>query len=102
LKGVKGLILGDFTDCRDTVPTVLKAPATNLKNPSPSNLMPLRVKIPDDQALQFVFQELARRTNLPILTGLPLGHGDRHASIQLGQRYQLTQSGHFYALHTKR
>lgn len=90
LKGVKAIVLGDFTDCHDTVPNRIDP-----LDPKHQRLIPLRGQYPDEEALRFVFSELARRTKIPVAMGMPAGHGPNFHSIYLGQNYTLTREGKF-------
>lgn len=89
-KDVQAIVLGDFTDCRDTVPMRLDP-----TDSSQTRLIPLRASYPDAEGLRFVFKELALRTRIPVAYGLPVGHGTQHHSLWLGKRYQLKSDGSF-------
>jgi muramoyltetrapeptide carboxypeptidase len=89
-RGVKAIVLGDFTDCHDTAPLRLDP-----FDPRREKQIPLRATYPDEKALGFVFSELSRRTKIPVAIGMPVGHGPNFHSITLGQRYTLTRDGRF-------
>ncbi|MBS1960125.1 MAG: LD-carboxypeptidase [Bdellovibrionales bacterium] len=89
-KGVKAIVLGDFMDCRDTVPMRID-PFDNERK----RMIPLRAAYPDQEALQFVFAELSRRTKIPVAFGIPAGHGPNFHSLYLGKKYTLKKNGEF-------
>ncbi len=92
-KGAKGIVLGDFTECRDTAPLVFKSVPKDLFHPTPEELMPLRETLDSKQALAMVFKDLGQRLSLPVLAGLPLGHGGRNYSLALGEPYRISLKG---------
>jgi muramoyltetrapeptide carboxypeptidase len=92
-KGVKALVLGDFTACHDTAPQVLKKLPVNLAQPTTDELQPLRRTLNDEDALNLVFSSLGQRLNIPVLKGLPLGHGHQHYAIGLGLSYTISPAG---------
>ena len=102
LKGVKALVLGDFTDCNDTAPQVLQVrPAEDenfeeqLRHPKNESLGFLRSLYEPWVALDYVFQSLGERNQIPVYKGLPIGHGKNHFSLFLGKKHHLKKNGVF-------
>jgi muramoyltetrapeptide carboxypeptidase len=100
LKGCKAIVLGDFTDCNDSVPMGLaRGPLPGepkeafLKAPPKDALRPLRQGIPADEGLARIFRELGERLNLAVFRGVPAGHGNHHHALWLGKRHELSKSG---------
>ncbi len=101
-KGAKALVLGDFTDCNDTVAqTIQRLPGAGevgdsfLKSPPASVMAPIRQVMPPQDALTYVFRALGERNQLPVFKGLPIGHGDQHFSVDLGRSHILRVDGTF-------
>jgi muramoyltetrapeptide carboxypeptidase len=102
LKGAKGIVLGDFLDCPDSVPLCLQAApppgvdlAGFLKSPPKEAMGYLRTIHATDEALQFIFQGVGERNQIPVFKGLPVGHGPNHHSLFLGKKHSLQKSGKF-------
>jgi muramoyltetrapeptide carboxypeptidase len=102
LKGCKGIILGDFMDCKDSVPLFLsRGPKENesrelfLRSPPKDAMSPLRNTIPPEDGLNFIFQSLGKRLELPVFSGLPVGHGPHFFPLYLGKKHELKRSGVF-------
>ena len=100
LKGVKAIVLGDFTDCHDTVPKTLQIkpdPISSefLKNPPTEAMGNLREIYPSPIALDYVFRGVGERNKIPVFKGLPIGHGENHFSIFLGKKHELRLNGAF-------
>jgi muramoyltetrapeptide carboxypeptidase len=99
LEGVRAIILGDFTNCDDEVSTCfkpLKSGADPRKLMEPQNQrerIPLRKSWPIDSALREIFGSVGSALNIPIATGLPVGHGPGYSPLPLGARYRLGSDG---------
>jgi muramoyltetrapeptide carboxypeptidase len=101
-KGTRAVVLGDFLDCPDSVPTCLidSPPAgidlgEYLKNPPKEALGYLRKIYTSDAALDFVFRGLGERNQIPVFKGVPAGHGPHFSPLYLGQKHSLTKAGKF-------
>jgi len=102
LKGVKAIVLGDFLDCRDTVPQCLQRPprddenyAEFLRHPPKEAMGLLRTPLSPSEALDFVFRSLGERNRIAVFKGLPIGHGPNFYSIELGRKKSLKKNGKF-------
>jgi muramoyltetrapeptide carboxypeptidase len=102
LKGAKGIILGDFTECNDTVPQCLQVrlPQTSeyeelLRHPPAEMMGYLRSIYPPWEALDWVFGSVGERLKIPVFKGLPVGHGSNHFSLVLGKKHSLKANGSF-------
>jgi muramoyltetrapeptide carboxypeptidase len=99
LKGVRAIVLGNFFNCRDGVPQVLKkslaAKVTSkiLTNPEPKDLQPLRKPMKELPVLKEIFTEFGNRLGVPVAFGLPVGHGPEVSPLPLGADYLLEPSG---------
>lgn len=89
LKGVKAIVLGDFTECNDTVPQVFKSVPKDLRNPSKEELQPLRKTNNATESLHYIFNALGERTGIPIFSGAPIGHGENQSTLALGEKHLL-------------
>jgi muramoyltetrapeptide carboxypeptidase len=94
LKGVSAILLGDFTDCKDAAPLVLRSWSRSsdpeiLRSPPKELLKPLRRVLNDAKALQTVFQDFARSSGIPIASGYPAGHGDQCSPFEFGVKIEL-------------
>lgn len=96
---VRAIVLGNFMNCRDHSPMVLKSvpPAKTmvrvLTSPKPSELKPLRKVMKESVALREIFQELGEKLRIPVAFGLPVGHGPELSSLPLGAEYRLLPQG---------
>jgi len=104
LKGCRGIVLGDFTDCNDSVPTGLRmappegssqARTRYLEAPPKEALGPLRASYSTLEGLDFIFRPLGEKYRIPIYSGLPVGHGSSHHSLYLGRKHTLDRKGNF-------
>lgn len=102
LKGVKAVVLGDFTDCNDSVPKALIANPPrderfeeHLRHPPADAMGYIREIFPPIEALEFVFKGLGERNKIPVFRGMPIGHGSNHCSIFLGKKHELRANGQF-------
>lgn len=95
-KGVRALILGDFTNCNDednqclAPPDASIDPRTLLNNPA-AKKQSLRKVYQQPEAFQEIFAHLP----IPVAIGLPVGHGPNFAPLPLGAKYRLTPDGRF-------
>lgn len=90
LDGVRGILLGDFTKCSDSVRMV----RTNASD-APSRKTPLRPEFTLDAGLQEIFGSVGRRLGIPVARGLPVGHGPRFSPLPLGAAYRIAPDGAF-------
>lgn len=103
LKGVKGIVLGDFTDCPDSVPNMLsKLPPLApdmlepfLRDPPRDLVRPLRTIYSTDETLEIIFTEFGQRLKIPVFKGIPAGHGPHFHSLILGHAHKLNKNGEF-------
>jgi muramoyltetrapeptide carboxypeptidase len=87
---VRAVILGDFTNCTDTVSDYLSADPR--VDPTASR-KPLRKLYSKDEALVEVFSQL-QPLGIPVAAGLPVGHGPHFSPLPLNATYTLTPAGH--------
>ncbi len=90
LDGVRAIVLGTFTDCRDSSPMVY---ASAPKGSGKAKMKPLRRTLSDHQALEVIFGDLGDALGIPVFFGLPVGHGNGTGSIELGIRAELSAKG---------
>jgi muramoyltetrapeptide carboxypeptidase len=98
LKGVRGILLGNFKNCKDAAPWVLKKTTGSsrvLKSPKTEELKPLRPLMETEAGLRLMFSELGKNLRIPVAFGLPVGHGPEMVSLPLGAKYRLTPEGSF-------
>lgn len=99
LDRVKAIILGNFMNCRDYSPQVLKKMPTPrvrkrvLNSPKAGELQPLRKTFREGQALRQIFSEMGNKLGIPVVYGLPAGHGPEVSPLPLGARFRLTPEG---------
>lgn len=87
LKGARGIVLGDFTDCEDRPPQG-RVSARSKK------VAPIRPQVPLRKALGEIFGGLGERLGVPVAYGLPVGHDPRrNAPLLLGVPYRLGPDG---------
>jgi muramoyltetrapeptide carboxypeptidase len=96
--GVRALILGDFTNCNDEDNQCLATPdpgvdPKSLLNSPNAKKQSLRKVYQQAEAFEEIFATLGRRLSLPIVMGLPVGHGPNFAPLPLGAKYRLTPDG---------
>lgn len=92
LEGAAAIVLGDFTDCNDEANTMLD-PSQSLANIDWSKRVPLRPTLKLDDGLLEIFGRVAKRHNIPLATGLPVGHGPHFWPLMLGEPHWLTREG---------
>jgi muramoyltetrapeptide carboxypeptidase len=101
LKGCRAIVVGDFNDCKDSVPVGLKALPQGLelgeflRNPPKEALGLLRPAFELDPALNRMFGHLGMRSGVAVFRGLPMGHGDSDLPLILGVPHELHRSGKF-------
>jgi muramoyltetrapeptide carboxypeptidase len=99
LDGAAGLILGDFTDCKDESNTALRAPENEdereriRRDRKSASRIPLRKVYDEQEAFDNIFGAVGKRLGVPVAYGLPVGHGPNFAPLPLGAKYQLTPDG---------
>lgn len=99
LDGIRGIILGNFLNCRDAAPLVLKAKPEKrnlhrvLSDPRPKELQPLRTLLSEKKGLKEIFSEIGRIHKIPVAFGLPVGHGPGVSPLPLGAEYVLNPDG---------
>jgi len=102
LDGAAGLILGDFTDCNDESSTVLRPPEDEQareairRDRKSAARIPLRRVYSQPEAFEIIFGEVGTRLGIPVLCGLPVGHGPNFSPLPLGASYQVTPKGELH------
>jgi muramoyltetrapeptide carboxypeptidase len=86
LAGAKAIILGDFTQCDDSVPSVLASKKGD-------HLKPLRPRLQTKATLKAIFSEIGDELRIPVAFGVPAGHGDRRRSLPFWGMYRLSRNG---------
>ncbi len=94
LSGVRAIVLGSFTDCRDAAPAVYSEMPKKTKG-SKTSTKPLRRKLTDRQMMESIFGALGRELEIPVYFGLPVGHGNASGCLELGRGSELKASGEF-------
>ncbi len=90
LRGVRAVILGDFTDCRDVVSDVLRKTPTPGE---PEQRGPVRRSYDVDEAIEQIIRQTLAPLGVTVVSGMPVGHGPNHAPLPLGARYRLWPDG---------
>jgi len=85
-RNARAIVLGEFQDCTDRVPQVLKQCGSSEK-------VPVRMPIPFLEGMSAIWGEVARQWNLPVAVGVPSGHGQRQFPLAFGERWRLKASG---------
>jgi muramoyltetrapeptide carboxypeptidase len=100
LQGAHAIILGDYLDCDDSVAQGLKklpkpgaAREQAIHAPAAKDLAPLRPVLEAKKTIAQIFLEAAERNEIPLVAGLPVGHGPGRFSLPLGARYELRPNG---------
>jgi muramoyltetrapeptide carboxypeptidase len=86
LDSAAALLLGDFTNCDDDPPQMVRGPG--------DTKIPLRRSFNQNEAFTEIFAELG----VPVATGMPVGHGPNFAPLPLGARYRVGSDGGFELL----
>jgi muramoyltetrapeptide carboxypeptidase len=81
LDGAAAVLLGDFTNCDDDPPQMVRGPG--------ETKIPLRRQFTQSQAFEQIFASLP----LPVASGLPVGHGPHFAPLPLGATYRVSAEG---------
>ncbi|MBS1961790.1 MAG: LD-carboxypeptidase [Bdellovibrionales bacterium] len=92
LDGVKAIVLGTFTDCRDSSPQVYAAAPKGRGKPK---MKPLRRTLSEREVLATVFGEMGAALGIPVYAGLPVGHGEGPGALELGVVAELEADGSF-------
>ncbi len=87
LNECKAIVLGKFIHCRDSSPLGLKDIQTDQQNEQKEAI---REALTEQQAMQRVFGSLAEKLNIPIASGLSIGHFDENAALPLLANYRLS------------
>ena len=99
LTGVRAIVLGNFLNCKDASASVLShlpAPRNRtrvLEAPKAQSLRPLRKVFSAEAGLKKIWGEFGERLGVPVVFGLPVGHGPQVSPLPLGARYELTPQG---------
>ena len=100
LSQVKAIVLGNFLNCKDYSASVLaKSPQGRrkhllLESPKPQDLKPLRRTYEPQAALKKIWGDLGKQLGIPVLFGLPVGHGPDVSPLPLGAHYELSPQGY--------
>ncbi len=91
---LSAILLGDFTDCKDGTPMVLRSLSKQsdpeiLKAPPQDLLKPLRRVLPEKKALQVVLEQFSQSSGIPMVMGYPAGHGDHCSPFEFGIHVEL-------------
>lgn len=102
---IAGVVLGDFTNCDDEAgkrlasapdPSELPELADRGVSHLPAGrLADLRPQVSQAEALEHMLINPCRERGIPVLTGLPVGHGPGFAPLPLGATFELTPDAHF-------
>jgi muramoyltetrapeptide carboxypeptidase len=95
LEGVKAIVLGTFTHCDDSSPQVYAAPP---KRGQKAKMKPLRRTLSGKDVFAAIFGEVGETLGIPVFQGIPVGHGNGPASIELGIASELTGKGRFRSI----
>ena len=96
---VRAIVLGNFLNCRDYAPSVLKSQPNAeslsrlLSAPEPEELQPLRATLEQKEGLRKIWTDVGQRLGIPVAFGLPVGHGPEVSPLPLGADYRLTPKG---------
>lgn len=92
LEGAAAIMLGDFTDCDDESNTMLD-PSQPLDTIDKSKRVPMRPRWILEEGLLEIFGRVAKRFDIPLAVGLPVGHGPNFWPLLLGASHHLTSEG---------
>lgn len=92
--GLAAILIGDFTDCKDGTPTVLRSFSKQsdpelLKAPPEELLKPLRRILGDEKALHVILEQFSLSSGIPVVKGYPAGHGDRCSPFEFGVKIEI-------------
>jgi muramoyltetrapeptide carboxypeptidase len=90
LSGVKAIVLGTFTDCRDTAPMVY---ASAPKGKAKPKLKPLRKVLSEREVFATIFGAIGEKLGIPVYSGMPVGHGDGPGCFEVGRLVELRADG---------
>jgi muramoyltetrapeptide carboxypeptidase len=93
LQNLSAIVLGDFTDCKDSPSMVLAEPRVA---DQPAKRKPIRETIELNDALRHTFGDIGEKLGIPVAIGLPVGHGPNFAPLPLGAEYQLSPQGELH------
>jgi muramoyltetrapeptide carboxypeptidase len=99
LRGVRAILLGEFADCVDQAPLFLKQQPLarqrekKLLSPRPQDRVAVRKTYSIQAALKEIFGSLSDRLGVPVLEGLPIGHGRKNAPLEIGVPFVLSPTG---------
>ena len=97
--GAAAIVLGDFTNCDDEDSQYLKPlpqgedPRKLLENVETREKISLRRVFTREEALAEIFGGIGQRLGIPVISGLPVGHGPNYSPLPLGARYELSPRG---------
>lgn len=79
-KGARALVLGGMDGCVDRVPMVGQG----------AKKKPLRPLVPAEKGLRAIFERAGEQLGIPVVAGLPIGHGPGHSPLPIGARGRLS------------
>jgi len=94
LAGVKAIVLGTFTECRDSSPQVYASAPTG----KTKKMKPLRKTLSEAVIMKTIFGELGKSLGIPVYSGLPIGHGAGTGCVELGRMTELRANGELTSL----
>ena len=99
LRGARAIVLGNFLNCKDYAASVLNRKPEGRKSrqlleaPQAKDLKALRKTYEAGSGLKKIWSELGLSLGIPVVFGLPVGHGPEVSPLPLGARYELTSEG---------
>lgn len=100
IEGVKAVVLGNFMNCKDHPPWVLKSqPKAGMSLKAKTRLLeatrrgelkPLRKELKAEVTIKEMFTEWGNRLGVPVAFGLPVGHGPEVSPLPLGAEFTLS------------
>lgn len=90
-EGARAIVLGTFHSCRDYVLQVLKS-EKDARKKTPK-LVPVRKEISTSAYLNRLWASVGECVDVPVFTGLPVGHGDVQGVLPIGGHYEISSSG---------
>jgi muramoyltetrapeptide carboxypeptidase LdcA involved in peptidoglycan recycling len=64
-----------------------------IEDPKDSELVPLRKRLDEKKMIGEIFGEVGARLGIPVLMGLPVGHGAGRSPLPLGAQYRIGKDG---------